>query len=98
MSLAPPDHAARGRGLPRRGARHRALREHEASPEPARLAPPTLILWDDGDTFLEAHVARAGLELCDDGHLVIVEGTTHWLHLEKPERINREILHFLGPG
>lgn len=75
---------------------YRALRERPAGGEPARIAPPTLILWAGEDRFLERHVAEAGLALCDDGHLVVVEGATHWLHLEQPDRVNAEIIGFLG--
>ncbi|WP_152044734.1 alpha/beta fold hydrolase [Aureimonas psammosilenae] len=73
---------------------YRALRERSPLGEAARLSPPTLVLWAGEDSFLERHVAEAGLALCDDGRLVVVEGASHWLHLEQPERINREILDF----
>lgn len=56
---------------------YRALRERRHEGEPARFAPPTLILWAEDDRFLERHVAEAGLALCDDGRLEIVEGTSH---------------------
>ena len=45
---------------------------------------------------LMLHVVEAGLELCDRGRLVIVEGATHWLHLEEPARVNAEIINFLA--
>lgn len=77
---------------------YRALRERSSGGEPARLAPPTLILWAGDDKFLERHVAEAGLALCDDGRLEIVEGTSHWLHIEQPERINGRVLAFLSSG
>ena len=75
---------------------YRALRERSTENEPARLAPPTLILWAGEDRFLERHVAEAGRDLCDDGRLEFVEGASHWLHLERPERINARIVAFLG--
>ena len=77
---------------------YRALRERPSGGEAARLAPPTLILWAGNDSFLERHVAEAGLALCDDGRLEFVEGASHWLHLERPERINRRIIEFLDTG
>jgi epoxide hydrolase 4 len=52
---------------------YRALRKRRAG-EPARIVPPTLILWGERDSFLRKHVARASLGLCDDGRLTIVEG------------------------
>lgn len=77
---------------------YRALRERPRGREPARLSPPTLILWADDDRFLERSVAEAGLALCDDGRLEMVEGASHWLHLEQPERVNRRVVEFLRRG
>jgi pimeloyl-ACP methyl ester carboxylesterase len=74
---------------------YRALRGPRVG-EPARIAPPTLILWGERDSFLREHVARASLDLCDDGRLTIVAGATHWLHLEEPRRVNAEIIAFLS--
>ena len=75
---------------------YRALRERRSGDAPARLAPPTLILWADDDRFLERHVAEAGLALCDDGRLEFVEGASHWLHIERPDLINARITAFLA--
>ena len=75
---------------------YRALREREKPDQPARIRAPTFLLWGENDVFLEHSVARAALELCDQGQLSIIQGTTHWLHLEEPERVNAEILHFLS--
>jgi len=77
---------------------YRGLRERPHNEKPARLAPPTLILWADDDRFLERHIAEAGLALCDDGRLEIVEGVSHWLHIEQPERINARITMWLKDG
>ena len=75
---------------------YRALRERPKPSEPARIAPPTLILWAGDDVFLERHVAEAGLALCDRGELEFVKGASHWLHLEQPERINARIVEWLA--
>jgi epoxide hydrolase 4 len=77
---------------------YRALRARKANGEPARLAPPTLILWAGEDMFLERDVAEAGLAACDQGRLEFVEGASHWLHIEQPERINARIVDWLGEG
>jgi pimeloyl-ACP methyl ester carboxylesterase len=60
--------------------------------------PPVLVLWGSEDRFLERPVMEASAALCRDGRLTVVEGASHWLHLEEPERINAEILAFLGPA
>lgn len=77
---------------------YRALRERPKGDEPARLAPPTLILWAGDDVFLERNVAEAGLALCDQGKLEIIDGASHWLHIEQPERINARVIEWLREG
>ena len=79
---------------------YRALREGPAPDEPARIAPPTLVVWGENDAFLERHVAHTSLELCDNGRLSIITGATRWLHLEEPARVSAELTKFLGeqPG
>lgn len=75
---------------------YRALPLRPRSGEPARIEPPMLVLWGRRDRFLETGVAEAGRVLCDDGRLVVVDDATHWLHLEQPERVVREIVDFVG--
>ncbi|MGA0556036.1 alpha/beta fold hydrolase [Larkinella sp. VNQ87] len=74
---------------------YRALRERKKPDQPARIQTPTLVLWGEKDSFLELHLAHAALELCDNGQLSIIEGATHWLHLEEPARVNAELMRFL---
>ena len=74
---------------------YRALRDRPAGDPPARLSPPTLVLWAGQDSFLERHVAEAGLALCDNGELVVIDAC-HWLHIEQFRRVNAEILGFLA--
>ncbi|QQV78004.1 alpha/beta hydrolase [Sphingomonas aliaeris] len=66
---------------------YRALPLRFAGGTPARISPATLILWGSDDRFLELHVAEASLDLCDTGRLQVLEGASHWLHLEQPERV-----------
>ena len=73
---------------------YRALRDRPRNEQAARISPPTLILWASDDSALEQHVAEAGFGLCSDGQLEIIDGASHWLHLERPELINRRILEF----
>jgi pimeloyl-ACP methyl ester carboxylesterase len=75
---------------------YRALRERPKRDEPARLSPPTLILWAGDDAFLERSVAEAGLALCDRGQLEFIEGASHWLHVEQAALVNARILNWLG--
>jgi pimeloyl-ACP methyl ester carboxylesterase len=74
---------------------YRAMRMRPSRDAPARITPPTLILWAGNDLFLERHVAEACLALCDHGQLAFVEGASHWLHLERPDQVNPPILAWL---
>lgn len=74
---------------------YRALRQRPSPDTPARITPPTLILWGENDVFLERHVAEAAQALCDDARLTIIGGATHWLHLEEPGQVNGALVRFL---
>jgi pimeloyl-ACP methyl ester carboxylesterase len=73
---------------------YRALQERRKPEQPARIQCPTLVLWGKNDSFLEHHVAQTAVEQCDNGQLVIIDDTTHWLHLEEPEKVTAEIIKF----
>ncbi|MBP0437046.1 alpha/beta fold hydrolase [Tianweitania sediminis] len=75
---------------------YRALRQRPRSKRPARVEPPTLVLWADEDRFLERHVAEASVAVCNNGTLEMVEGASHWLHLEQPETISTRIIAWIG--
>lgn len=74
---------------------YRALRRREPG-EGNRVTAPTLILWGSEDSALEEHVARASLEQCDDGRLEVLDGASHWLHLEEPEKVSALMLSHLA--
>jgi epoxide hydrolase 4 len=73
---------------------YRALRHFQAKGR-ARVAVPTLLLWGVRDRFLEAGLAEESLDLCDQGRLHRFNEATHWLHLEQPDSVNRELIGFL---
>ena len=75
---------------------YRAVRKRKIG-VPARIAPPTLVLWGEDDTFLGLPLAQASVEMCDTGELKPVKGATHWLQWEEPDRVTSEILGFLSP-
>lgn len=78
---------------------YRALRLRRAGASareaPARIMPPTLILWAEHDVALRRRLSERSLERCERGRLSVVPGTSHWLHLEQPQRIADEIIAFL---
>lgn len=75
---------------------YRALRLRPSAGAPARITPPTLVLWGERDQALELRVADASVALCDRGRLTVVPGATHWLHLEESARVTAEIIGFLA--
>jgi len=63
---------------------------------PARVRPPTLLLWGGRDPFLERALCRASLELCDDGRALVLDDAGHWPHLEAAQRVNDAIGRFFA--
>jgi pimeloyl-ACP methyl ester carboxylesterase len=76
---------------------YRALLRRKRASSPSRIAVETLVLWGENDTALEHHVAQASVAQCHRGQLRVIPGTTHWLHLEEPERIVAELTGFSNP-
>jgi pimeloyl-ACP methyl ester carboxylesterase len=69
----------------------------------ARITAPTLVLWGARDRFLGTElVAPAKLSRVmapgNDPLVVLVEGAGHFLQNEAPERVNEELLRWLGPA
>ena len=75
---------------------YRALRDRKALDPAPTITAPVLALWGEDDVFLERFVAETAVSACADGRLKIIPGASHWLHIEQPERVNREILAFLA--
>jgi epoxide hydrolase 4 len=61
-----------------------------------RIRVPTLVLWGERDAFLEAALATASAELCDDARVEWLADATHWLHHEEPARVNAALIGFLA--
>jgi pimeloyl-ACP methyl ester carboxylesterase len=74
---------------------YRAIRYRRREP-PARVSPPTLILWGARDTFLIPDNATAALDLCDNGEIVWLDEATHWLQMEEPEKVNATLARFFA--
>ena len=62
------------------------------------ITVPTLLLWGANDVFLGREMARASLEQCQHGELVMFEEATHWVHHEHPVRVNALLETFLREG
>ena len=59
-----------------------------------RVTVPALVLWGEGDRFLERGMGASSAAMCDDGRVEYV-AATHWLHHERPDLVNDRLLSFL---
>ena len=86
-----------------RAAFRRALRPGRSRGASTRVTAPTLILWGVEDRFLERHlVSPAALRrVLADGNVpevVLIEDAGHFVQNEAPERVNAELVRWLGPA
>lgn len=56
----------------------------------------TLMIWGVDDKFGERSVAEQSIALCRHGRAEFIDGATHWVHHEEPDRVNRLLLDFLA--
>ena len=63
---------------------------------PPRVRMPTLILWGERDTALQAGLAEASLAVCDAGRIRWYPDATHWIAHEDPAAVNADLAHFLA--
>ena len=59
---------------------------------------PTLIIWGTGDTALGKPLAEMSLKYCQDGRVQYIEGASHWVQQEEPQKVNEFITKFLATG
>jgi pimeloyl-ACP methyl ester carboxylesterase len=57
---------------------------------------PTLMLWGVNDSALGREMAEPSLDLCDQGKLVFFEDSSHWVHLDEADAVNRHLLEFFS--
>jgi pimeloyl-ACP methyl ester carboxylesterase len=64
-------------------------------PGDSSIQVATLLIWGDQDQALRKELAQASIARCPYGELVMIEGATHWVQHEEPERVNTLIANFL---
>lgn len=63
------------------------------------VAMPVLGVWSDGDVALAEKQMLRSREYADGGwRYERLEGASHWLQLDAPERVNSLLLDYLRPG
>jgi pimeloyl-ACP methyl ester carboxylesterase len=84
-----------------RAAFRRSLRRRRRGPS-RRIAAPTLILWGVEDRFLERDLVSPDVlrRVLADGNVpevIFIDDAGHFVQNEVPERVNEELLRWLGP-
>ena len=79
----------------------RTLRGQRARGPARRVEAPTLVLWGVEDRFLERELVSDGTlrNALADGNVpevVLIEDAGHFVQNEAPERVNAELLRWLG--
>jgi epoxide hydrolase 4 len=64
--------------------------------EASRVKVPTLLILGKNDQFVSEAMARESLQYCDDGHLEMFEGATHWVQHEKPAQVTTLLSQFFA--
>jgi pimeloyl-ACP methyl ester carboxylesterase len=93
--------------LSRPGALTAALNWYRANGAPAQeldrtrpfpaVAAPTLGIWSSGDRYLlEEGMLSSAKHVTGDWRYERIEGASHWLQLDAPERTNELLIEFLG--
>jgi pimeloyl-ACP methyl ester carboxylesterase len=93
--------------LARPGALTAAMNWYRANATPAQelertrpfpaIAAPTMGLWSSGDNYLtEGSVQGSAEHVTGTWRYERIEGASHWLQLDAPERVNELLLDFLS--
>jgi pimeloyl-ACP methyl ester carboxylesterase len=61
-----------------------------------KIQVPTLMIWGARDIALGLELARASIELCERGRLVVLDEATHWVQHEAAGEVNQLLLEFLS--
>jgi pimeloyl-ACP methyl ester carboxylesterase len=75
---------------------YRALLRKPLPPaERCRVSPPALIIWGKQDAYALPELAEASLRICDNGRIVWMDRSTHWVHHDEPDRVAKLLSDFL---
>lgn len=66
-------------------------------PEMPRVKAPTLGIWSTGDHYLDgARMQASGEFVAGQWRYEILQGASHWIPLDAPDRLNELLLEWLG--
>jgi pimeloyl-ACP methyl ester carboxylesterase len=61
-----------------------------------RIEAPVLIIWGERDRYLGAELAEPSPELVPNARVERLPDASHWVHMDRPERVNALLLDFLA--
>jgi epoxide hydrolase 4 len=75
---------------------YRAVRKTppQSLPSP-RITVPTTLIWGMQDPVMKTDLAHKSIELCDDGHLHLIDHASHWVQHEAAGEVNRVLIDWL---
>ncbi len=76
---------------------YRALFQSRQPAPREKIQMPVLVIWGKKDAYLVWQMAQESIEMCENGRLEIVEDATHWVHQDRPKKVNQLLInHFSG--
>lgn len=60
-----------------------------------KIEPKTLIIWGTKDVHLITELAADSAKTCVDATVELVEGCSHWIMVQQPEKVNQIMGQFL---
>lgn len=60
-----------------------------------RVDTPVLVIWGEHDRYLESDLATPDPELVPNARVVHIPDASHFVHYDRPERVNQLLLDFL---
>jgi len=76
---------------------YRASFRYTATPyENEKVTVPTLIIWGTGDMAIEQEIATYSADCCDTCEIKYIEGCSHWVQQEEPEKVIAYMREFLA--
>ncbi len=73
-----------------------AFRARPARPASTQVEVPTLLVWGTADGFLGREMAEPSIARCTQGRLAPIDGASHWVQHEEPERVSRLLGDFFA--
>lgn len=60
-----------------------------------KIKVPTLLIWGEQDRYLCIDMAQSSIDLCENGRLILMKDSGHWIQYEKSHEVNELLMEFL---